>query len=69
MSQAEGKYVMLDEKLLSEHYGVGFKKGETETADAVNGALLELNQDGTVKTLCEKYADQGIDYGNWVLTD
>ena len=32
MAQAEGKYVMLDEKLLSEHYGVGFKKGEVETA-------------------------------------
>ena len=69
MSQAEGKYVQLDEKLLSEHYGVGFKKGDTETADAVNGALLELYQDGTIETLCGKYADQGIESGNWVLTE
>ena len=69
MSQAEGKYVQLDEKLLSEHYGVGFKKGDAETADAVNGAMLELYKDGTVKTLCDKYADQGIESGNWVLTE
>ena len=69
MAQAEGKYVMLDEKLLSEHYGVGFKKGEVETAQTVSDALLELYQDGTVKTLCEKYADQGIKFENWVLTE
>jgi len=69
MAQAEGKYVMLDEKLLSEHYGVGFKKGEVETAQTVSDAMLELYNDGTVKTLCEKYADQGIKFENWVLTE
>ena len=60
---------MLDEKLLSEHYGVGFKLGEAETAQAISDAMLALYQDGTVKTLCEKYADQGIDFANWVLVD
>ena len=69
MSQAADKYIMLDEKLLSEHYGVGFKSGDAETADAVNGAMLELYKDGTVKTLCEKYADQGMTFDNWVLTE
>ena len=69
MAQAEGKYVKLDEKLLSEHYGVGFKKGEVETAQTVSDAMLELYNDGTVKTLCEKYADHGIKYENWVLTE
>lgn len=67
MSQAADKYVMLEEPLLAEHYGVGFKLGEAETAQAVSDAMLALYQDGTVKTLCEKYADQGIAFENWVL--
>lgn len=53
--------------LSSEHYAVGFAKGDTATADAVNAALKELDRDGTVKELCEKYADQGMSYDNWVL--
>ena len=69
MSQAEGKYIMLDETLLSEHYGVGFKTGEVETAQTVSDAMLALYEDGTVKTLCEKYADQGMSFDNWVLTE
>ena len=69
MSQAEGKYVQLDESLIAEHYGVGFKLGDTETAQAVSDAMLALYEDGTVKTLCEKYADQGMSFDNWVLVD
>lgn len=53
--------------LSSEHYAVGFAKGDTATADAVTAALKELDQDGTVQELCEKYADQGMSYDNWVL--
>ena len=60
-------YVMLDDKLSEEHYAVGFKKGDTKTADEVTNALKELNEDGTVKKLCDKYADQGLSYENWVL--
>ena len=30
-------------------------------------ALKELDKDGTVKQLCEKYADYGLSYDNWVL--
>ncbi|WP_239284672.1 transporter substrate-binding domain-containing protein [Collinsella sp. An2] len=60
-------YVQLDEALSSEHYAVGFKLGDTETADAVTEALRELNKDGTVKELCDKYAEYGLSYDNWVL--
>lgn len=60
-------YLQLDEPLSSEHYAVGFKKGDTETADTVTEALRELDADGTVKSLCDKYADYGLSYDNWVL--
>ena len=60
-------YLQLDEALSSEHYAVGFKQGDTETADAVTEALRELNADGTVQELCDKYAEYGLTYDNWVL--
>lgn len=59
-------YKQLD-SLSSEHYAVGFNKGNNELADQVTTSLKELNADGTVKELCEKYADQGISYDNWIL--
>ena len=46
---------------------MGFKKGDTELAKQVTDALKALDEDGTVKQLCDKYADQGITYDNWVL--
>ncbi|WP_322151426.1 transporter substrate-binding domain-containing protein [Paratractidigestivibacter sp.] len=60
-------YEQLTETLSSEHYAVGFKKGDEDTADAVNATLALLDQEGFVKTLCDKYADQGISYSNWCL--
>ena len=53
--------------LSSEHYAVGFAKGDTARAQAVTETLKELNADGTVQKLCDKYADQGLTYDNWVL--
>lgn len=38
----------------SEFYAIGFKKGSDLTAK-VNGALVELAADGTIKALAEKY--------------
>ncbi len=61
------KYAQLPEALSSEHYAVGFAKDNQEMADQVSQALKELDEDGTVKELCEKYADQGMDYANWCL--
>lgn len=53
-SRGEG-YVILDEKLNSEQYGIGFKKGNTELRDKVNEDVKKLAEDGTVATLAEKY--------------
>ncbi len=60
-------YRVLSEKLSTEHFGVGFLKGKTDLRDAVQKTLKEMVADGTVKKLCEKYADQDISYDNWVL--
>ena len=60
-------YVQLPEMLSEEHYGVGFKKGNEELAATVNDTLRAMNEDGTIEELCEKYAEYGISYENWVL--
>ena len=60
-------YVQLPDALSTEHYGVGFKKGDTEMAGAVTKTLKEMYADGTVKTVCEKYAQYGLSYDNWLL--
>ena len=61
------EYVQLDEMLSEEHYAVGFKKGDDALASKVTETLKEMDKDGFVKDLCEKYADYGISYDNWVL--
>mgnify|MGYP001027272656 FL=1 len=43
------------------------KKGNTELADAITKTLKEMNEDGTVEKLCEKYAEYGLSYTNWIL--
>ena len=60
-------YTQLDEPLSSEHYAVGFKKGDTKSADAVAESLKALYEDGTVKDLCDKYSSYGLSFDNWVL--
>ena len=59
------KYVQLSTPLSTEHYAVGFKKGDTELAQKVSETLKQLDADGTVKQLCEKYASYGVSYDNW----
>ena len=67
MSAKPDVYTQLDEALSSEHYAVGFKKGDTELADTVNATLKEMVADGTVEELCDKYAEYGLTYDNWIL--
>lgn len=59
LNKSEG-YVILDEELNAEQYGIGFKKGNTELRDTVNADLHKLAEDGTVAEVAEKYgiADQ-----------
>lgn len=53
-SRGEG-YVILEEKLNSEQYGIGFKLGNEELRDIVNADIKKLTEDGTVAELAEKY--------------
>ena len=67
MAANEGAYAQLPEMLSEEHYAVGFKKGDDATAEAVNEALRALVEDGTVQELCDRYAEYGLSFENWVL--
>lgn len=59
MSSRGSGFVILDERLSSEEYGIGFKLGNTKLRDEVQAALLGMLADGTFK----KIAD------DWGLTD
>lgn len=53
-SRGDG-FIILDEHLNSEQYGIGFKLGNTELRDDVNDALKKLKENGTFDELAEKY--------------
>ena len=53
-------FVILDEEISSEQYGVGFKLGNEELRDAVQATLDEMAADGTIAEIAEKYADCGV---------
>ena len=56
--------------LSSEHYAVGFAKDDPDAAamiEKINLALRQLDSDGVVRDLCQKYAVYGTDYQNWCL--
>lgn len=67
MTAKPGVYMQLPDALSSEHYAVGFKKGDDALAAKVTDALKALYEDGTVSEICAKYADQGLDESNWIL--
>ena len=49
------KYVMLNEHVSSEQYGIGFKKGNTELRNLVQEALNEMLADGTYNEIAQKW--------------
>lgn len=67
ISQSGDKYAQLDEPLSTEHYAVGFKLGDEDTAKVVTNTLKVLYEEGVVEQLCEKYEDYGLSFTNWVL--
>ena len=52
---ATDKFVILNESITTEKYGVGFKKGNTELKDQVQKTLDEMFKDGTVAKIAQKY--------------
>ncbi|MBQ2152445.1 MAG: amino acid ABC transporter substrate-binding protein [Clostridia bacterium] len=55
LSSRGDKYVILDEVLSAEEYGVGFKLGNTELRDTVQKTLNEMAEDGTFMKIAEKW--------------
>lgn len=55
MADLPGKFKILDEIIMKETYGIGFKKGNTALRDEVEAVLRSLAADGTMAQLAEKY--------------
>lgn len=60
ISQRNADFVILEDSLAAEEYAIGFKKGNTELKDKVQGALEEMTADGTLKTISEKWFGKDI---------
>ncbi|GIH98631.1 glutamate ABC transporter substrate-binding protein [Planobispora takensis] len=60
--QAGGGFKILGQPFTDEKYGVGLKKGDTKTCEAVNAAITKMYQDGTAQKLFEKWfaGTQGV---------
>ena len=46
---------ILDTEYANEEYAIGVAKGNTQLLDAINGALAELTEDGTIQAIVDKY--------------
>lgn len=56
----DGGFIILEEQLASEQYGIGFKLGNDALKDKVEATLLEMAEDGTFMQIAEKYSDFGL---------
>lgn len=59
VKQRKDQFVILDEHVSSEQYGIGFKLGNTELRDQVQQALNQMLADGSFEEIAQK----------WELTD
>lgn len=55
MADKAGKFKMLDEIVMKETYGIGFKKGNTALAETVWATYREMLAEGVVDKLAEEY--------------
>ncbi len=60
LSSRGDAFVILEERLASEQYGIGFKLGNEELKNQVEATLLEMVQDGKFMEIAEKYSDFGL---------
>lgn len=60
LGQRNGEYMILEETLSSEQYGIGFLKGNEELKNQVEETLNEMVEDGTFMKIAEKYSDFGL---------
>ncbi|OED29646.1 amino acid ABC transporter substrate-binding protein [Methanosphaera sp. WGK6] len=59
-SRNSDEYMIINETISSEQYGIGFKKGNTELRDTVQKTLNEMYEDGTIAKIAAKYDSYGV---------
>lgn len=60
IQQRNADFVILDDSLSAEEYGVGFKKDNTELRDKVQKTLEEMAADGMLKSISEKWFGEDV---------
>ena len=60
IAQTKKPFKVIDESLANEGYGVGFRKNEPELRDAVWTILKEMQADGTVAAISQKWFGRNI---------
>ena len=60
IQQRNADFVILEDSLSAEEYGVGFKKGNTQLRDKVQATLEEMAADGTLKSISEKWFGEDV---------
>lgn len=55
LSNKGDEFKILEEKISTEQYGIGFKKGNIELRDQVQETLAEMSRDGTFKKIAKKW--------------
>ncbi|MDL4818098.1 glutamate ABC transporter substrate-binding protein [Actinomadura opuntiae] len=53
-AQQKGAFKVINDPFTDEKYGVGIKKGDKETCEAVNAAIQKMYTDGSAKTYLEQ---------------
>ncbi|WP_242901628.1 glutamate ABC transporter substrate-binding protein [Actinomadura terrae] len=62
-NQQKGAFKVINAPFTDEKYGVGIRRGDKETCEAVNNAITQMYSDGTAKTLLEKhFAGTGLKF-------
>ena len=60
IAQTKKPFIVIDEPLAAEGYGIGFRKNEPELRDAVWSILKEMQADGTVTAISLKWFGRDI---------
>ncbi|HBE85971.1 MAG TPA: ABC transporter substrate-binding protein [Lachnoclostridium sp.] len=60
IEQRKADFIILDEALAAEEYGVGFKKGNDALRDQVQEQLEAMAADGTLKKISEKWFGKDV---------
>ena len=60
IAQTKKPFKVINESLANEGYGVGFRKNEPELRDAVWNILKEMQKDGTVTAISQKWFGRDI---------